>query len=126
MAYTPHTWATYEMVTKDGLNHMEEGIAANDAGITTLNTWKNKQSVVNSGTKALSNSQEFPFNNSKQSIALSNALDNTNYDVIIKSITANGNPGEIVISERLVNGFKMAYTGSATSVTVEWAVIGGH
>ena len=36
-----------------------------------------------------------------------------------------GFPGDIVITEKLLNGFKMAHTGSAKSVTVKVYVKGG-
>ena len=126
MAYTPHSWATYEMITKALLNHMEGGISDNDAAIALLNTWKDKCDTVLTGTVTLTNSLMFPFNNSKKSVALSQSLNNADYGVVILSATAEeGNIGEIEVSERLVNGFKMAHTGSASSVAVTYAVIGG-
>jgi len=126
MSYVPHTWATYEMITRDLLNHMEQGISANDAAIAVLNTWKGKCTDIVTGSKTLTNSLDFPFNNSKSSVALSHSLDNANYEVIILSAVAtDGNIGDIEITERLVNGFKMEHTGCASSVTVTYAVIGG-
>lgn len=82
--------------------------------------------VAFTGSAVLTNSLAFPFNNSLKSVALSHALENANYEVVILSITATGNPGEIEISDRQVNGFKLAYTGSASTVTVNYAVIGGY
>ncbi len=82
--------------------------------------------VALSGSVTLTNSLEFPFNNSIQSVALSHSLENTNYAVVIKSVTAVGNPGSIEVTDRQINGFKMAFTGSASSVTVQYAVIGGY
>ena len=38
---------------------------------------------------------------------------------------SGGFPGEIVISAKLLNGFKIAHTGSAKSVTVKLYVKGG-
>ncbi len=82
--------------------------------------------ICETGTASLTNSLAFPFNNSKKSVALSHSLDNANYEVVILSATAaTGNIGDIEITDRLVNGFKMAHTGSAASVTVTYAVIGG-
>ena len=87
-----------------------------------------KATVQETGTVSLTNSQEFPFNNSKKSVALANVRDNLNYVVVVVSKTAadGGNIGEIEISERQVNGFKIAFTGSSKSVTVVYAVIGGY
>lgn len=124
--YVQHTWATYEMITRDHLNNMENGIAANNAGVRALETWQSKAANAQAGSVTLTNSLEFPFNNSKKSVALSPSRSNANYDVVILSATAaSGNIGEIVISDRLVNGFKMAFTGSSESVTVNYAIIGG-
>lgn len=126
MAYTKHVWAAYEMITSALLNNMEDGISDTDAAIAALDTWKGKCTNIVTGTATLTNSLDFPFNNSKKSVALSHSLDNANYEVVILSATAaTGNIGDIEITERLVNGFKMAHTGSAASVTVTYAVIGG-
>jgi hypothetical protein len=78
------------------------------------------------GQKTLTNSETFPFNNSKSSVALANARDNKNYIVVIADVTGTGNVGEIEVTDRLVNGFKLAFTGSAKNVTVTYAVIGGY
>jgi len=84
--------------------------------------------VQETGTVTLTNSQSFPFNNSKKSVALVNKRDNLNYVVVVVSKTAagGGNIGEIEIFERQVNGFKIEFTGSASRVTVGYAVIGGY
>ena len=127
MAYTPHTWATYEMITRDLLNHAEQGISNNDAAIATLNTWKNAHGIVIEGSTTLTNSQLFPFNNSKKTVSLGRTLANADYEVVIASaVSSDGaNIGEIVVSERQTNGFKMQHTGSAASVAVTYFVIGG-
>ena len=59
-------------------------------------------------------------------MALANERDNKNYIVVIADVSGTGNVGEIEVTDRLVNGFKMAFTGSASSVTVTYAVIGGY
>ena len=117
-------------------NHMDDGIFdASIAEALLLNfvrqsEWRiadlEKATVQETGTVTLTNSQEFPFNNSQVSVALTNRRDNLNYVVVIVSATGNGNVGEIEVSDRLVNGFKIAHTGSATSVAVTYAVIGGY
>lgn len=87
-----------------------------------------KATVQETGTVTLTNSLSFPFNNSKKSVALANVRDNLNYVVVVVSKTAadGGNIGEIEVSERQVNGFKIEHTGSSASVTVVYAVIGGY
>lgn len=77
------------------------------------------------GQVTLTSSRKFPFNNSIQTVNLTNRRDNLNYVVVIISAEGAGNIGEIEVTDRLVNGFKLAFTGSAKSVTVKYAVIGG-
>ncbi len=81
--------------------------------------------ATDEGEKTLTNSQEFPFNNSKSTIALTTPLVNTNYIVLTEVVDSDGNVGEIVVSDKMTNGFALAFTGSATQVEVEYAVIGG-
>ena len=117
---------------------MEDGISdAHIAAALQLNYQRQSEwriedletaTVQETGTVTLTNSQTFPFNNSKKSVALANVRDNLNYIVVVVSKTANdgSNIGEIEISERQVNGFKIEHTGSSKSVTVVYAVIGGY
>nr|MBQ4453243.1 hypothetical protein [Clostridia bacterium] len=122
----------------ENFNNMEDGIEdAHIGAAQTLigvrqNTWRiedlEKATIQETGTVNLTNTQAFPFNNSKKTVALTNVRDNLNYIVVVVSKTAsdNGNIGEIEITERQVNGFKIEYTGSSSAVTVVYAVIGGY
>ena len=117
-------------------NHMDDGILDSSIAEALLlnfvrqSEWRigdlEKATVQETGTVTLTNSQKFPFNNSQVSVALANRRDNLNYVVVIVSATGTGNVGEIEVSDRLVNGFKIAHTGSAKSVAVNYAVIGGY
>lgn len=117
-------------------NHMDAGIHDGSIAEALLlnfvrqSRWRiedlEKATVQETGTVTLTNSQGFPFNNSKVSVPLTNQRDNLNYIVVIVSATGGGNVGEIEVSERLINGFKIEHTGSAKSVTVVYAVIGGY
>ena len=117
-------------------NKMDNGIlddfVAGKLGVIGLQQvkWRadalEKATVQETGTVTLTNTGGFVFNNSKKSVALSNTRNNLNYIVVIVSATGNGCVGEIEVSDRLVNGFKVAHTGSAKSVTVTYAVIGGY
>lgn len=82
--------------------------------------------TVETGTKTLTNTQEFPFNNSAVTVALQKAQSNNLYTVDVE-VTAysGGNVGDIVVSNRATNGFTLSFTGSATSVTVAYIVKGG-
>ena len=85
-----------------------------------------KATAQETGEVTLNNTLEFPFNDSQVSIPLTVRRDNLNYVVEVISVTPTGGPsGEIEVSDRQVNGFKMAFTGSATKCVVKYAVIGG-
>lgn len=123
-------------VSATNLNQMD--LETQDAKIAQLllmnrlrqNEWRTdaleKATVQETGTKTLTNTQKFPFNNSKATVALTNTRENLNYVVVIEEVTGAGNIGEVEVSDRLTNGFKLAFTGSAKSVTVKYAVIGGY
>ena len=77
-------------------------------------------------TVALTNSQKWPFNNSQQTVALTTNRPTTNYtvDAEIKAV-AGGTIQDVKISDRLANGFKVAYEGDATSATLKLIIKGG-
>ena len=89
--------------------------------------WQNEEDapVCEEGTKTLTNSRKFPFNDSKETIALVNRQPNTRYTVIAEIPASAGNIGDIRISDKAVNGFKMEFTGGAKSCAVKFYVIGG-
>ena len=123
-------------ISATNLNQMDQGIQdAKAASALILNAmrqigWRTddleKATVQEVGTKTLTNTKSFPFNDSKSTVALTNTRENLNYIVVIVEVTGSGNIGEVEVSDRLVNGFKLAFTGSAKSVTVKYAVIGGY
>lgn len=80
--------------------------------------------ICESGSITLNNSLVFPFNNSQTTIALANTQLDTDYAVIAE-VGNQGNVGDITVFDKQVNGFKMAYTGSAASVTINYYVLGG-
>jgi len=77
------------------------------------------------GQVTLTNTQTYPFNNSKVTVALAKPRNTLNYTVQTEIISASGFPGDIKISDKQLNGFKIEFTGSATSVTVKYIVRGG-
>ena len=123
-------------ISATNLNRMDQGTQdAKMSAALILNAlrqigWRTEDleqaTVQETGTKTLTNTKNFPFNDSKASVALTNTRENKNYVVVIVEATGSGNIGEIEVSDRLTNGFKLAFTGSAKSVTVKYAVIGGY
>lgn len=76
-------------------------------------------------TVTLSNSQSYPFNNSTQTIALSRVRNFTDYTVEAEITDHDGNVGDVMIFDRMLNGFKVAYDGSAKSATIKLRIKGG-
>ena len=72
------------------------------------------------GTATLTNTLAFPFNNSQVTVSLGVTLPNAFYDVNTEVTAFDGCVGDVVVSNKLVNGFKLAYTGSAASATIAW------
>lgn len=90
------------------------------------------------GEVVLTNSGKYPYNNSLQTVALAQKRTTTGYTVEarVKSVVMPGSgvttqndpagvAGHLIVTDKLLNGFKIQYTGSAASVTVEWIVRGG-
>lgn len=121
-------------MSASNFNNMEEGISA--AGIEAAEALRlinllqddvaGVQGIIIEAT--LKNTYSYPFNNSKATIAIDTAYTrrNTDYYVITEVESYEGDDvGDIIISDKLVNGFKAAFDGNATSATIKFYVIGG-
>lgn len=73
----------------------------------------------------LTNSLDYPFNNSATTIALEHERDNLTYRVGVEVVEADGLVGDILVYDKALNGFKIRYTGSAQNVTLRCYVTGG-
>lgn len=115
-------------------NNLETGVLA--ANLTALEAIRNIKLLQDNAaalegfvlTATLTNTQKYPFNNSKKTIALSgaNVRYNKDYTVTVEVESYSGGcVGDIVISDKLLNGFKVAHTGSANTVNVKIYVQGG-
>lgn len=114
-------------------NNMETGIFAANMGameaLQLLRLVKDKtdslEGIILEDT--LTNSQKYPFNNSVKTLALGNenVRNNKDYTVIVEAEAEDGFVGDLVITDKMLNGFKLAYTGSASSVNVKCYVQGG-
>ena len=77
----------------------------------------------------LRNTKKFPFSSSMDSpttVALTTVRDNLFYTVDVEIVSHTGLVSEIEISDKALNGFKVAYNGSATSVTLRLRIKGGR
>lgn len=108
-------------------NNTESGIVdAHTAVGLLLNFARQNAWEIDRGTVTLTNNQMFPFNNSLKSVPLATTRASNDYVITAEVVSCKGNVGELIISEKLANGFKAAYTGSASSVTIKYTVIGGY
>ena len=74
----------------------------------------------------LTNSSPYPFNNSVQTISLTKEKPSTDYYVDVELISATGGSvGNFRVTDKLLNSFKLAFDGGATSVSVICRVRGG-
>mgnify|MGYP001053598526 FL=1 len=143
-SYTPEQWLdevkdkNSDEIIQEGtpmdaehFNHMEQGIHNNSLMLALLleNVKHTQQSVESVDGEelevTLTNTKDFYFNNSVKTVALANMRSTLDYRVITE---VQGNPvnvGDVVVYDKQVNGFKIAFTGSAKSVTVRCFVQGG-
>ena len=108
-------------------NNIEEGIVDSQLFAEMLLNYARQMGwEVETGSKVLTNTAVYPFNNSQSTVALSIPKESTNYVVLIQSVTPDFAVGEIKITDKLINGFKLAYDGSAPTATINYTVIGGY
>lgn len=107
----------------------EDGDIASTLIINRLrqHIWQNEDEalICEEGTVTLTNTQKFPFNDSRVSVALAKTQKDTKYVVVTDVQTVAGNIGDVMVTDKQVNGFKIGYSGGAASVTVKYYVIGG-
>lgn len=107
----------------------EDGDIASTLIINRLrqHIWQNEDEalICEEGTVTLTNTQKFPFNDSRVTVALAKTQKDTKYVVVTDVQTVAGNIGDVTVTDKQVNGFKIGYSGGAASVTVKYNVIGG-
>ncbi len=112
---------------QEHFNNLETGVLDNQIALAILlNHARQNAFVLETGVIELKNTGIYPYNNSKQSIEMKNGRENTDYIVLTEVKAFVGNVGEVEISDKLNNGFKIGYTGSAPSATVKYTIIGGY
>lgn len=85
----------------------------------------NAETTVEEKTITLTNTQNYPFNNSQKTVSLSNTRTTAAYSVEVEVLEHSGDVGDVLISDKLLNGFKVRYDGSAKSATVKLIIKGG-
>ena len=117
-------------------NAMDWGILDNDIALRILTQHArmtddhfeglDAETAPETGVITLTNTKKQPFNNSVQTVAFETVRDNLDYIVefVVHSFSG-GCVGDIIISDKALNGFKVAFDGSAASVTGKYIVKGG-
>lgn len=77
------------------------------------------------GNVVISNNQVYPFNSGVATVALNTLRQNLDYVVTAEVVSAFGNVQTVEVYDKQLNGFKIRYDGSATSVTIKYYVTGG-
>ncbi len=74
----------------------------------------------------LTNTKEYPFNDSAQLILLARERTNADYFVLAEAYPSSGDIGQILISDKACNGFRLSYTGSAKEVRIHLKIMDGE
>jgi D-serine deaminase-like pyridoxal phosphate-dependent protein len=77
------------------------------------------------GSVVLVNTKQYPFNDSVATVALKAERADRDYFVFTEVLSAAGEVGDVIVSAKAVNGFKLAYTGSAERAEIGYQVTGG-
>lgn len=74
----------------------------------------------------LTNTETYPFNISQKTVALGTNRNNVNYTVQPEIVSVSGGfVNGVEITDKLVNGFKVKFTGSAREAVIKLFVKGG-
>ncbi len=120
------------MQDAEHFNNMEEGIfEAHETGtfaVEMMGKMERKQKSLEGEIiqATLVNTQPYPFNDSETTIALTTPKTNKNYVVTPEVVSATGGGvGEFTIKDKMLNGFKISFSGGASSVVVNLYIKGG-
>ena len=109
-------------------NNMENGISDNNTAAALLLIAAGQiiaEQTVEEIVVQLTNSASYPFNNSVKTVSMATTRTNTNYSVEAEVVEHDGEVGHIFVTDKLLNGFKVRYDGSAASATVKLIIKGG-
>lgn len=109
-------------------NKMENGIsdAHLAAALLVIATGLTADQVaVETQTIELTNSASYPFNNSAKTVSLRKTRNFSDYTVEAEVLDHKGNVGDVRVYDRLLNGFKVAFDGSAKKATIKLRIKGG-
>ncbi len=77
------------------------------------------------GTVTLTNTKQYPFTDSEQTITLATTRDNLDYVVVAEVLSADGSCELQPAYDKQLNAFKLKFLGSATTADIKFFVQGG-
>lgn len=118
------------LLDQQHFNNLERGVS--DMGLAgAIMHFKQVQEGYNyadelHATTLAQTGSKWPFNNTPTTVALTQMRENTNYSVEVTVLSySGGRLGNIRVTDRARNGFKLVHDGSATTVKVQIRVTGG-
>ena len=78
---------------------------------------------METGVVTLTNTKQYPFNDSGNTVALAFEQDGTDYRIETEVISSEGETGNIRVYDKAVNGFRIAFTGSAKSAEIRFRLL---
>lgn len=107
-------------------NNQEHGIMANNALNAVLAHVQRQANIAATETEIESGTATVTPANTDNSITITKVRNRTTYNVAVEvnSVTG-GTVGDIIVSGKQANGFKVKYTGTATSISIRYRIQGG-
>jgi len=120
-------------LSQDNFNNEEFGIDDAHIAFSTFlseyiqrNRKYDGELVREEGTVVLTNTKKFPFNNSEKTVSLEIKRGTADYTVYCEVVSVSGGcVGDINVSDKMQNGFKIQFDGDAKSVSIKYTVKGG-
>lgn len=112
-------------------NNMELGISDVGLAVAIFQFQKiqdnyNQAVELHEVTLEMAAGQKWPFNNQPTTVALRQLRESINYSVDVAVLSySGGRLGNIQVTDRAKNGFKLTHDGSATTVKVQIRISGG-
>lgn len=75
---------------------------------------------METGTIMLTNTRQYPLNDSARLVLLARERQDAAYPVMAEVLRSDGEAGEVRVTDKAVNGFRIAYTGSAAAAELRW------
>ena len=113
-------------------NNMETGILANQIHILVLGQQvlqlqrASEENHGEFGTVTISNTNKYPFSSPAATVAIKEKRSNLDYIVEVEVLSSDGNVETVNVFDKQLNGFKIAFKGSAKTVEFRYKITGGR